>query len=97
MGFTADRKKEIHSKALQFIDEHKEEWEYVLDRVSIGRQLRCQSYLDEANEVYAPLIEEDGYGIGGDIEVARELWRLMRALTMPKKKPEDEIMDEEPF
>lgn len=97
IGFTADVKKDLHEKALQFIEDHKDLWEFVLDRVRIGRQLKCQSYLDEANRAYAPIIEEEGYGVGGEIEVARELWRIMRMATMPKRKPEDEIIDEEPF
>lgn len=97
IGYTADKTDMVRGMALQFIEDHKDVWEFVLDRVRIGRQLKCQSYLDEANAVYAPLIEAEGYGIGGEIEVARELWRLMRMATMPKRKPEDAIIDEEPL
>ena len=92
-----DRLTYARSAAQQFIEDHKDVAEFVHDRVRIGRQLKCQSYLDEANAVYAPLIEAEGYGVGGDIQVARELWKLMRMATMPKRKPEDEIIDEEPF
>lgn len=88
---------DIKTKALKFIEDHKEDWAFVVDRVTIGRQLNHQEYLDEANRTIAPLIEADGYGFGGEIEVARELWRILREQSKPERKPEDEVIDDLPF
>lgn len=94
IGYSGD----THSKAVKFIEDHGEEWAFAVDRVTIGRQLNHQSYLDEANNKIAPLIEADGYGNGREIEVARELWRMLRDQTKPIRKPEDEVvLDDLPF
>ena len=93
IGYSGD----THSLAVKFIDDYKDDWAFVVERVSTGRQLNCQSYLDEANSIIAPLIELNGYGFGGKIEVARELWRMLRDQTKPVLKPEDEITYEQPF
>lgn len=94
IGYSGDTR----SLAVKFIDDHKDDWAFVVDRVSIGRQLNHQEYLDEANRIIAPLIEADGYGFGGNIEVARELWRMLREKTTPIRKPEDEVvLDDLPF
>ena len=93
IGYSGD----THSLAVKFIDDYKDDWAFVVERVSTGRQLNCQSYLDEANRIIAPLIELNGYGFGGKIEVARELWRMLRDQTKPVLKPEDEIIYDLPF
>ena len=94
IGYSGD----THSLAVKFTEDHKEDWAFVVDRVSIGRQLNQQSYLDEANRIIAPIIELDGYGYGGNIEVARELWRILKDQTKPILRPEDEVvLDDLPF
>jgi len=74
-------------KAEKFINSHKSEWPTILNLIKLGRKTGDQSYLDRANEIYAPLIEKDGYGFDGDIEVARRLWDIIRDKTVP---PTDE-------
>ena len=93
IGYSGD----THSKAVKFTEDYKDDWAFVVERVNTGRQLNCQSYLDEANRIIAPLIELNGYGYGGKIEVARELWKMLREQTKPVLKPENEIMYEQPF
>lgn len=84
-------KRSPREKAEDFIERHSDVWPVILNKVRMGRMLNKQSYIDDANDIYAPLIEADGYGFDGEIEVARELWRIIQAETTPPVKPEDDI------
>ena len=77
IGYTGD----THSKAILFINDHAKEWPVIINKVRLGRRLKDNSYLKEANEIYAPIIEKAGFGFNGDIDVARELWKIIRETT----------------
>lgn len=72
---------DVHTQATKFIEDHPKEWAVILNKVRLGRMLKAQSYLDDANLILAPLVERAGFGINGNIEVARELWTIIRDNT----------------